>query len=216
MTPEELYKQISYRHQLTDDDKQELAIQLWEKRHQFNPDIATLSAWVTAAASNFWISKKRKEKKDMNSLTIPFSFFDGENEDGREINNTISDLLASDELSPEYELIALENKEMLSEAIKKLSNDHREVINEYLDGTYDGTCPTNRSKFYRAKEQLLKIISEKKKEFIYKIEGKNGEVIYAKSKLDAAQKIGVSDVTIAYALKKSGFFSKKYWKIIQL
>lgn len=51
---------------------------------------------------------------------------------------------------------------------------------------------------------------------MYKIEGKNGEVIFANNKIDAAKKTGVTDVTIAYALKNSGFFSKKYWKIIQL
>lgn len=213
MSPEELYRQISYKHNLDEDDKQELAIKLWEKRHQFNPEIASLSAWVTAAANNFWISKKRKEKNDVNSLTIPLSHFDRTNDENKQTNNYVADFLASDELSPEDELITSENNETLSEAIKKLSNDHREVIYEYIDGTYDGTCPINRSKFHRAKEQLLKILSEKKKEYVYKIEGKNGEVIYAKNYVDAAKKTGVTDVAIAYALKNSGFFKKKYWKI---
>lgn len=212
MSPEELYRQINF-HELTDDDKQELAIQLWEKRHQYNPAIASLSAWVTAAARNFWISKKRKEKNDVNSLTIPLSHFDITNDENKQTNNYVADFLASDELSPEEQLITSENSETLSEAIKKLSNDHREVIYEYIDGTYDGTCPTNRSKFHRSKEQLLKILSEKKKEYVYKIEGKNGEVIYAKNYVDAAKKTGVTDVAIAYALKNSGFFKKKYWKI---
>lgn len=216
MSPEELYRQIRFRHQLTDDDKQELAIKLWEKREQYNPEIATLSAWVTAAAINYSIDKKRKEKNDLNSLTIPLSHFDGINEDGREINNTAIDFLSSYELSPEEQLIASENGEALLEAIKKLSSDHIEVICEYLDGTYDGTCPTNRSKFHRAKKQLLKILLEKKNEYVYKIEGKNGEVIFANNKLEAAKKVGVTDVTIAYALKNSGFFKKKYWKIIEL
>ena len=174
MSPEELYRQISYRHNLDEDDKQELAIKLWEKRHQFNPEIATLSAWVTAAAINYSIDKKRKEKNDLNSLTIPLSHFDRTNDENKQTNNYVADFLASDELSPEQQLITSENGEVLSEALKKLSDDHREVICEYLDGIYDGTCPTNRPKFHRAKEQLLKILSEKKKEYLYKIEGKNG------------------------------------------
>jgi DNA-directed RNA polymerase specialized sigma24 family protein len=208
MTPEQIYNQLAFNHQLTDDDRQELAIHLWTKRDQYVASAGTLSAWVNAAANNYLVSKSRSKKERENNLTNPLSNYERE-EEGH-TTNYISDFLASDELSPEDMMINHEQQEMLLERINELGGIHSKILISYLEGKYDGTCKLSRVRLNRAKSALQKKEKEKKFNLTNLL---TGEEFQVESFVDAAKICGCTDELIRQAFKKSGIFLKKTWKI---
>ena len=157
-TPENIMYFLNKHHELSDDDRQELAIQLWSKSEQYDDSIAKLTTWVAASVKNYLISKNRR-KKTISDLTISLSLFDRENDEGRPINNLIGDSLASGELSTEDELIYREEKEKaLTELKSRLTNRELDVLQLVLDGTYDAKNANDRVIFHR----IMKKITEKK------------------------------------------------------
>lgn len=212
MSPEELYRQINF-HELTDDDKQELAIQLWEKRHQYNPEIASLSAWVTAAARNFWISKKRKEKNDVNSLTIPLSHFDRTNDENKQTNNYVADFLACDELSPlEWMIDMHDKKKALQNALNKLTKKEQDMVKGILAGSFKFKNSSDRTRFKRMLDKIKqeKVNKEIKRYILTNVDGSKFEV---STLVEAAEIVGCTHELVSRALKKSCLFYKKSWKI---
>jgi DNA-directed RNA polymerase specialized sigma24 family protein len=156
-TPENIMYFLNKHHELSDDDRQELAVQLWSKSEQYDDSRAKLTTWVGAAVKNYLISKKRK-KKTMSDLTISLSIFDRENDEGRPINNLIGDSLASEQLSAEEAMIYLEEKEKaLTELKSRLTNRELDVLQLVLDGTYDAKKANDRVIFHR----IMKKITEK-------------------------------------------------------
>jgi DNA-directed RNA polymerase specialized sigma24 family protein len=210
MTPEQIYNQLAFNHQLTDDDRQELAIQLWTKREQYVASAGTLSAWVNAAANNYLVSKSRSKKERENNLTNPLSNYERE-EEGH-TTNYISDFLASDELSPLEWMVDIQEKKMsLKNALNKLTEKDKEMVKSIIAGNFTFKSSADRLRFKRI---LDKIKSDKQENKKFVLTNMLTGQEYAVTNLVEASKIaGCTHELVRQALKKNGIFKKKTWKI---
>lgn len=212
MDMEEVYRIIKYLR-LSEDDNQDIAIKVWEAQDTFNPEIASLSAWVTKIAKNYVISKSRstqyKDEQMINYLDY-YSFFD---EQGNEVNR-IDHLITSNELSPIDKMIQTEEREILLNRLESLPNDFRDILKDYLNGVCDSS-PLGRSRLFRAKQAFFegKTKNEgRKKEYL--LINLQDSTEYTVGTLKEAAKIaGVTHAGISYAYKNSSFFRKNTWKI---
>lgn len=193
---------------LDEDTIQDLVIKIWEARESYKPDKTVLSTWVYQIVKNHLIDLSRRKKEKENVVTNVLSDFDIEKEGV--INNRISDLLASDELSPEEELITQEIRENALNRIKMLPDLLRDTLMSVLSGTYDGSLTTSRVNFHRAMDALSCATSKKQ----YTLSNiATGETFVVNSLQEAAKIAGYSIETIRQSLKKEVVFGKKSWKI---
>jgi RNA polymerase sigma-70 factor (ECF subfamily) len=142
----EIQKTLSFNKMLTDDDKQEITLRVWENLEKYNEDKSSFSNWVSVIAKRYSIDKYRKQKNDTlsNSVETPdYVFF-----------------IESNELSPENSMIASEEKEKLYKAINMLSDKYKNVIIKFLEGDYKTPDSTEKSHLLRAKKKLREIIEK--------------------------------------------------------
>jgi hypothetical protein len=211
-TPEIILKCLSRHHELTEDDRQDLAVQLWSKSHQYDESIATVSAWVSASVKNYLISKSRQKKK-VNDLTIPISFFETTNSENNHINNAVSDLLASEELSPDEQLITSENREVSLNRLKMtLNQSEMEFVQDILDGKVNFSSQENSTNRVRFKRLLEKIAAGPQKcKFILRDISTGDEFQYDTYK-EIVKHTGFTHETVSSSFKANKIFGKK-WKI---
>lgn len=143
------------------DVSQEVFLKLYHSIGSFKGE-SSFSSWLYRIAKNAALDFVRKDKSGRNvSLTA-------ENSDGSEKVIDVTD--ESDSSSPEKMLERQERRKILYDAIDELSDEHREIIilrdiNEY---TYEEVgsmlgleIGTVKSRLFRAREALRKILKEK-------------------------------------------------------
>ncbi len=131
----------SYKAQhLCDDDMQDIAIKIWTKKDTYDSSKAALSTWVFRIIRNHLIDKRKKERVEfpMSNFDLPEMSLE-EGSDG----NCVTNKLASEELSPIDNMIALEEREELLERIKQLPRAQRESALKYLEGDMSNRTRVN-------------------------------------------------------------------------
>ncbi len=143
------------------DVAQEVFLKLYHSIGSFKGD-SSFSSWLYRIAKNTALDHLRREKKRRTvSLT-------SENDDGEEVILDIPD--ESVGASPEKALLTKERVAILYEALDKLSDEHREIITlrdingytyEEVAQMLDIEIGTVKSRLFRAREQLKKILEQK-------------------------------------------------------
>lgn len=142
-----------------EDITQEAIMRAYDKRHQYQPQ-TNLPAWTAVIARNIAINRFRRYHRGREVLSL-----DGltEKEDGVSL---VPD--TNEERQPEAVLWRRELRDRITEAIARLSPDHREVLRRAAleDRPYDEIATalhipvgTVRSRLFRAREQLRRVLA---------------------------------------------------------
>ena len=214
ITAEEIMRCLKYEHNLSEDDKQELAIQLWIKREQYDSSIASVSAWVKKSALNYFLQLNRK-KKNVDELAVPISNFDREDTDGN-LKNKILDSLADSTMIDDQEAHTSENIQSALILLEKvLSDDEIEFVKKILDGEEvflkktEGKSSTNRVKFKRILDKINN--GNISKRYIL-MNIKSGEKHYVTNFREAAEICEYTAARCSDSFKRNILFGGK-WKI---
>lgn len=193
---------------LSDDDRQELAIKIWQKQEQYNNE-GPLGAWIYPIAKRFLIDKWRKNKhKD----EVSFTNYQLINDLG-ELISTID--LTSEQLDPLEQMIAVEAEKELMDRIMSLPPSQRAPILQLInEGKYEGSSDSNNStkkvNASRARKNLLQLKKEKK----YNLRNLEDGTVYTINLFaDAARIVGCTGELVRKAYKSGGLFYKKKWRI---
>ena len=144
------------------DIAQEVFLKLYHNIGSFKEE-SSFSSWLYRITKNAALDFLRKERNTRQNISLVT-----ESSDGEEVQMEIPD--TSDKTSPEANILKNERNEILYSALDKLSDEHKEIIllrdingyayEEITDilGIEQGTV---KSRLFRARENLRKILSEK-------------------------------------------------------
>lgn len=195
-----IYKCLKYHH-LSDDDMQDIAIQIWSARDSYDEEKGTLGTWVSRIVKNYLISKKRSKKQKFIDLQVPLSNFEREDENGI-ISSSVDSYIVSKEQSGLNNMIYQEFEDKLLEEIKSLKEQYSEVLLTKMTG---GTVC--RIQYTRAKQAFYN------KKFKYVLENLNtGEQFFVNSFAQAAEITEFTSARVSDCFKKKDIFGNK-WKI---
>jgi RNA polymerase sigma-70 factor, ECF subfamily len=105
-----------------EDLTQEVFIKIYRTLDSFDSEKASLNTWITTVTRNLLVDHFRKTKYDR--VTDSMDATPGQDEDGL----TLGDQLADSGPSPDARLESRETKEMVHEALQKLSPELREAV----------------------------------------------------------------------------------------
>ena len=144
------------------DIAQEVFLKLYHNIGSFKEE-SSFSSWLYRIAKNSALDFLRKEKNTRQNISLVT-----ESSDGEEVQMEIAD--TSDKSSPEASMLQKERNELLYSALNELSDEHKEIIllrdingyaYEEITGILGIEQGTVKSRLFRARENLRKILSEK-------------------------------------------------------
>ena len=144
------------------DVAQEVFLKLYHNIGTFKGE-SSFSSWLYRIAKNTALDFLRRQK---NHQTVSLS---AENDDGEEVVLDIPD--TSEAVSPEKAALASERREILYAALNELRPEHREILvlrdiegysYEEVGSMLSLEAGTVKSRLFRAREALRKILEEKK------------------------------------------------------
>ncbi|MDT8070467.1 MAG: sigma-70 family RNA polymerase sigma factor [Terriglobia bacterium] len=105
-----------------EDLTQEVFIKIYRTMASFDPERASFNTWVTTVTRNLLVDHFRKTKNERitDSMDAPI----GEEDEGRSISEQIEDK----GVSPDQQVERLQTKQMVHEALQKLSPELREAV----------------------------------------------------------------------------------------
>lgn len=144
------------------DIAQEVFLKLYHNIGSFKEE-SSFSSWLYRIAKNSALDFLRKERNTRQNISLVT-----ESSDGEEVQMEIAD--TSDKSSPEASMLQKERNELLYSALNELSDEHKEIIllrdingyaYEEITGILGIEQGTVKSRLFRARENLRKILSEK-------------------------------------------------------